>query len=89
MVQSSYHKHKVEWEVYYARRRMEEKKKDDERKEKMRLWTEKQRKEKEKKESEEKAIREAERATKHEIARRAQEDEESGKRKGKYPRWTQ
>ena len=85
MEQSSYHTQEVEWEVGYARRRMLDKQQDEERKEKMRLFREKERLEKEKNEREEKANHDAERARKREIARHAQEEEEAGKCKGKYP----
>ena len=89
MVQDSYFKNEVEWAGEVEERRMRERKKDEEREEKLRLKKEKERKEKAKKKREEAKAREAEREVKRGIARHAMEDEASGKRKGKYPRWTQ
>ena len=89
MVQNSYFKNEVEWERRAAERCILERKQEEERKEKLRLKKEKERKEKANKKREEAKTREAEREVKRGIARRAMEDEASGKHKGKYPRWTQ
>jgi hypothetical protein len=52
-------------------------------------WQEGQRKMKEEGGHHAKEIFEAERERKREMARRAKEDAEDGKAKGKYPHWTQ